>query len=283
MTTQMITRAAALNQILDANCAPYRIDCQEVGTQKAFALRSPVFNCSPVIYEDAITSYTDEQLIELMNDVFASCAGSIEAHQLISPSSLRDQVLPRLASLETLEELRTRDIAYVRYLDFAVTMYVPVRNLPNGGRGSIRITNKILDHVEITAAELLHCAVQNIEKTASIRSMNNVLIDLSECGSDAISDMPDLGLYIASTRDLAFGAGVILNERILEEIKHIFGEEYIVLPSSIHEVIICTKGCGDTSMLRAMVREINETQVLPEERLSNSVYIYKDGQLRIAE
>ena len=51
--------------------------------------------------------------------------------------------------------------------------------------------------------------------------------------------------------------------------------DYFILPSSIHEVLLLRDdGNMDYRALEAMVREINATQVAPEERLSDQVYHY---------
>ena len=51
-----------------------------------------------------------------------------------------------------------------------------------------------------------------------------------------------------------------------------------MIPSSIHEVILTGFVPGmDLSMMDKMVQEVNRTQVAPEERLSDHIYIY-DGE-----
>ena len=47
-----------------------------------------------------------------------------------------------------------------------------------------------------------------------------------------------------------------------------------VLPSSVHEMMIAPyDGSLDLDELSAMVKEINETQVAPEDRLTDRAYI----------
>ena len=57
--------------------------------------------------------------------------------------------------------------------------------------------------------------------------------------------------------------------------KGAFGTNYYVLPSSIHELLILPdNGSMQLSELEAMVREVNATQVAPEDRLSDKVQYY---------
>ena len=62
------------------------------------------------------------------------------------------------------------------------------------------------------------------------------------------------------------------------------GNEFFVLPSSVHECLIVTATADmEVSSLVSMVRDVNQSQVAPDERLSDSVYVYtEEGGLRIA-
>ena len=62
------------------------------------------------------------------------------------------------------------------------------------------------------------------------------------------------------------------------------GEEFYVLPSSIHEVILLPVSySGNPAELEALVKEVNETCVTPEDYLSGHVYRYfsDTGELKI--
>ena len=53
------------------------------------------------------------------------------------------------------------------------------------------------------------------------------------------------------------------------------GDGFIVLPSSLHEMIVLPpKAESEYERLADMVREVNDTQVDIEERLSYHVYMY---------
>ena len=61
----------------------------------------------------------------------------------------------------------------------------------------------------------------------------------------------------------------------LHNISEEFGSNLIILPSSIHEVIIIPyKDDISLQFCKEMVTEINNTEVDREDILSNSVYIY---------
>ena len=65
---------------------------------------------------------------------------------------------------------------------------------------------------------------------------------------------------------------------VLEMIGEILKEDFYILPSSIHEVIILPKSKGIAKEeLDAMIQDINHTQVDTEEVLSDHSYLYERG------
>lgn len=65
---------------------------------------------------------------------------------------------------------------------------------------------------------------------------------------------------------------------VLEMIGEILKEDFYILPSSIHEVIILPKSKEIAKEeLDAMIQDINHTQVDTEEVLSDHAYLYERG------
>ncbi len=92
-------------------------------------------------------------------------------------------------------------------------------------------------------------------------------------------------MYILTNEDSVFGAAEILDMNTLRAIGEMLGDDFIVIPSSVHETIIVSAGNTPEYLeLADMVCEINMTHVDATERLSNHVYRYDrdEGRLRIA-
>lgn len=91
-------------------------------------------------------------------------------------------------------------------------------------------------------------------------------------------------LIVCTLENKIYGAGVLANTDFLNETKEKYGDFYI-FPSSIHEVLFLPLSCvGESVQIKEfadMIKEINATQVAPEERLSDNLYIF-DGELKIA-
>lgn len=87
----------------------------------------------------------------------------------------------------------------------------------------------------------------------------------------------DMPMLVLTNGQSSFGASLIIHPDIREKIAECMGGDYYVLPSSVHEVIIVpADGSAGLSVreLNDMVRQINETQVAPEEQLSDKVQYY---------
>ena len=82
-----------------------------------------------------------------------------------------------------------------------------------------------------------------------------------------------------SNRLRSYGAAAILYEDRLEGIGDYLKENYYVLPSSVHEVIIVPESAAPGwEALNALVAEVNETQIEAEDILSDRAYYYDRGK-----
>jgi len=76
------------------------------------------------------------------------------------------------------------------------------------------------------------------------------------------------------------GAAAILDDKMMDQIREKVGDEFFILPSSTHEVLIVPAEAGiGLEELESMVQEVNATQVAPQDRLSDHVYQY-DAETR---
>ena len=139
---------------------------------------------------------------------------------------------------------------------------------------SIKITPTILTHAGIDENCAWEKAMENLCTDTQITSLTKLLSDMSGIPSDAPSE-PDIHLHVITNSEKYKGAATIMNRKALRS----FAREHhtnmlFVLPSSVHEMMISPfteKTTADE--LSAIVREVNKTQVAPEERLTDRAYI----------
>ena len=145
-----------------------------------------------------------------------------------------------------------------------------------GGKMTSVITNQQLNAFGITAEQLHQDALENapITHPASLRSMQEVMAEMMGMEpEDVMSGEPTM--LVATVEGSFMGASVIQYPGFMEQAAEKIGGDFFVLPSSIHEVLLIPDdGRQDFHELAAMVQTINETQVAPEERLSDNVYHY---------
>ena len=83
-------------------------------------------------------------------------------------------------------------------------------------------------------------------------------------------------MYILSNTSGINGATSLLYKDELKTIARKIGEDFYILPSSVHEVILIPVSLAPShEELSRMVQEVNETQVPDEDILSDRAYYYR--------
>jgi len=140
----------------------------------------------------------------------------------------------------------------------------------------------------VTAEQLHEDAIANSQRMlpAQLDSMQNMLFGMMTPGaSDTLRDEPYPGstMLVLTNNVQLNGAAALFYPGVMDQAAERLGGNFIVLPSSTHEVImIPADGMTDFRSLEQMVKDINRSQVAPEERLSDHVYHY-DAQERLFE
>ncbi len=94
-------------------------------------------------------------------------------------------------------------------------------------------------------------------------------------GMDNICEDGFCPMFVATNTRKLNGAGVMFYNGLLRSFAQKIGKSFYILPSSVHELIFVPDNGGlDAGYLGMMVREINGTEVLPNEVLSDHVYRY---------
>ena len=84
-----------------------------------------------------------------------------------------------------------------------------------------------------------------------------------------------LKLYVLTNRWKNYGAAAVLYEGQLQAVGEMVGENFFVIPSSVHEMLILPESrVPKREELDEMIKEINEIAVAPEEVLGDRAYYY---------
>lgn len=190
-----------------------------------------------------------------------------------------DRVVYQLVNREKNADLLA-EIPYRNFLDMAVVYRVSIKA---DGKyvGSILVTNGFCKTYNIHFEELEASAKQNTEKEGFFTKALSALVG-KMLGKPDMPETPDM--WVVSNPDCINGAAVMLYKEEFQSMADKLESDLFVLPSSIHEVIVVPADREALDNYKTMVREINETEVDPEEVLTDSVYHYnrKAGMLAVA-
>jgi hypothetical protein len=174
-----------------------------------------------------------------------------------------------------------KEIPYIMIMDMAMVFEIWIGQK----RGQFAISNVCLDLWGVNVAELYIQARENEKESFRVAPIKEVIseyIEIIEPGDSAIGEIHKANaepmLYVV-TNDIGYcGATVIASKETFKKFSYEHDyEKIIILPSSIHELIIFGTYDGyeyDIPKFREMLKEINDTQVDEHERLSYSVYVY---------
>ena len=160
-------------------------------------------------------------------------------------------------------------------------------HLYDGQTGSMVINNRHLSHWGITKEQLQTDAWNNMKKMMPpvFLTMEETLgqleekysyEELSQKKSKPIEEVEtDAFLYVLTNKEAYSGAVYMFDDELMAEIAEKLDSNLVVLPSSVHEILILKEMEGmDPFELRMMVEEINRDVVQPEDKLSDEVYRY---------
>lgn len=283
----------------------YEVKLQEVQKNNGIRLQGLIImteekNVSPTIYlkpfwEAYEGGVTLAEIVTKMLQIYREDTpkDSIDMSFFKDFEKVKDRICYRLISAARNRSLLER-IPHIPFLDLAICFYYAYEGEPLG-TGTILIYNTHVDLWKTSTAELMRCAQSNtpvlfegecnpmelvVKELLQERELQGRDILLSEEERNRfLADMP---MQILSNRQRVHGAAVILYPGMLEMLGDKFLSNFFILPSSVHEVILLLdNGLENPGSLRAMITEVNRTQVEPEEVLSDSLYYYDRKEKRI--
>ena len=216
----------------------------------------------PPVRMDAVSGFTDWDLVE--RRVFAKLVNTEKNGALLQKCPHR------------------------KYLDLSLVYYVRIEGKGPGEYGMIQISREHQSFWGVDESALFGAAWKNMQDAgeAVFESMDDIL-----CSFFCTGGVPDMGheevkMYVLGNRSRQYGAVQMCNPQALQEAAETIGDDFWVLPSSVHELILLPLRQSEASArgLAEIVREVNETQVEPQDVLSGHVYCYSrdTGKVLIA-
>ena len=155
---------------------------------------------------------------------------------------------------------------------------------PVGERGweSAVVNHGMLKHWNMEEQELKAEAWKNMKRNSppAFSSIEAVITDMLSAQPKMQEEMKDLSsipLYVLSNKEGTWGASYMFDSETMANIAEKLDSSLIILPSSIHEVLILSESADmnmEISELQDMVRTVNQLEMKDAEVLSDNVYCF---------
>lgn len=181
------------------------------------------------------------------------------------------------------------DVPHREFNDLSI-VYKHIFKMDEEGIASSIIKKELMESMGKSEEQLYELAMGNTRRLfpPAIKSMddilwgldNNILLDPMFHPKNGGSNM----YVLSNTRGIS-GAAVILYKDLLKNFTDQLKSNIYLIPSSVHEYLAVLDNGMKASDLEEMVREVNDTQVSPEERLSDNVYYFdrSTGEVTLAK
>ena len=242
-------------------------------------------NVSPVIYLNNyyVKNMSENEAMEVIKNIAKFIKQSMpeqsfETGWITDFEAVRDKIFSKMIPVVGNESLLENRI-YSKKADLAVIYSIYVDAYSSESElASIPINRDLAEKLGVTADILERLVKQNMENATQsmiqpcFRDMADVIPAKFQ---NPLINMERDQMYVISNIRGLYGATSVLNDQFMDRVKDQIGEDFYLLPSSVHEMI-CVKEAfaPDVEDLEAMIKEINNSTVSPEERLSDHAYKY---------
>ena len=216
-------------------------------------------------------NYMANEVADLMEDARNP---EIDFSKITNYENAKEYLSIRVVGIEENEQWLA-DKVWEPMGDFAKVCYLDFGEQSDGHMTAV-VTMGNMAVMGVTKEQMLADAQKNLNNKDHVfmsisAMMAEMMVGLQEMAPEEYGPP----LYVLTNKEKTQGAAMIARPDIMKEIGDKFGCDYYVLPSSCHEVLVMPVSAGvELEMLSAMVHEVNETEVSPQEKLSDKVQYY---------
>lgn len=267
----------------------------------------PGQNTSPTIYLNSFYGQYEagRQIEEIMGSLAElreanDIAQNIPVEKLMNFEEVKDAIIFQVVGAEANQD-RLQNMPHHIEKDMALVYQILLKK-EEEGFAAIPIGNDMMERMGIEEEMLHEAAMENTPREFPVifQPMSTVMREMMRkdfmgfnldelTEDDGLKEFLEylleesmeeiekehLPMYILTNENKLNGAAALFYPKVQEQVAEQMEGDYFVLPSSVHEVmIIPDNGEADYRGLRAVVNEINGTQVPPDEVLTGEVYSY---------
>lgn len=260
----MVTREAIINELRNKGLEVTPVDCVKNGVEMQ-GITFGTGNVRPTIYVNQFYN-TELDLEEVVEKILHQYNQTKNINIDINVDALQDWEYVKDKLILCLQRKGIEDIVKRDYLDLEEYVRVII------GSGTFKVRPEYLVKFGITKDELFDAAWECTRSIVVVENMSQIL-------GIKFTENP---MIVASTEIKNHGAIAMRATEKLAEIADRYEKDLAILPSSVHECILLPVDENtDFSFFNAMVREVNATQVAPDEVLSNHAYKFNRNERTI--
>ncbi|MCD8156734.1 MAG: DUF5688 family protein [Clostridiales bacterium] len=254
-------------------------------TLDAISVRIGDSPMAPLVYlQDKYDMYKSGMSVDAIAGMVATTVRESYSTMPPVPELSREAAMKNLfcavVNIKQNEEM-LKDVPHEELEDLSVIARYKVSN-----DGSLIVKNALCEKLRMTPEEVMEHAHINTEHMDYWCKTISTVIRESLTGSDIPDDLygtlPEPGsemdrrMYVMSNSRSDEGAAAITSPKAMHQAYLQLGEDFYILPSSRHEVILVPENSGISAKeLQAMVKEVNRTTIHEADWLSDNVYCYK--------
>lgn len=196
-------------------------------------------------------------------------------------SKNRPRIFGRLINAERNQNLLS-SIPHRIIADNLAICYSYLCETSPGQTATTMVRNDLMHIWDTDEEELYELAMENTQQLFPeiILSVADIVLnDVPEEIRESMRPLVPDFMYVVTNQAHINGSFAILYPEVQRKIEEIFDGEYLLVPSSIHEMMAFPVDSMPIEDMKEMVSTINKTELLPMEYLSDDIYAIRDGQL----
>ena len=224
-----------------------------------------------------------ENIAQAVSKILSDCRGripdsDIDVSEFAGWDSIKTHIRARLINTERNQEYLEKS-PYRDFLDLSLEYYADMPEAFPGRQATIPIWDKHMLYWGVDEGVLYQTAMENMEDAddMAFEGMDELLAPFLDTEKEIKEGLPNgCSIYVLGNKSRINGAVQMCSKDVMGRVSGFFKQDFWILPSSIHEVVLLTDGkYGEKAEeLAVIVKDINDTQLAPEEILSYHVYRY---------
>lgn len=230
-------------------------------------------NIAPTINLDEINESGKTNINEIVNSiceiVYNGIKDNVDLSRFTDWDEIKGDIHIKIINYERNKEI-LKDTPHIRFLDLAVIFYVDCKRLCGLTDGVILIKSNHLEIWNKNINDLEEAARNRSNEEYIIKNMFEI-IDRVLVGLEDIDD----SMLVCTNKKGMYGASILYDKQELIEVSNKLQDDFYIIPSSVHEVIVIKRGrIDDTDNIKMIINEVNRSVISPIDYLSDSLYLF---------